>query len=63
MLQALTPRMIREWHHDVVASGNVSANTAAKCYRLLRTILDTAVADDLLAQSVPDRPRERRACE
>ena len=29
----------------------MSANTAAKCYRLLRTILNTAVADELLARA------------
>ena len=48
---ALTPSAIREWHHDLVAPGGVSANTAAKCYRLLRTILSTAVADELLARN------------
>ena len=50
-LNALTPQRIREWHHDLVISGGVSANTAAKCYRLLRTILKTAVSDELLARN------------
>ncbi len=50
-LNALTPHVIRQWHHDLVAAGGVSANTAAKCYRLLRTILSTAVADELLARN------------
>jgi integrase len=50
-LSALTPHVIREWHHDLVASGGVNANTATKCYRLLRTILNTAVADVLLARN------------
>jgi integrase len=48
-LNALAPQRIREWHHGLVTSRAVSPNTAAKCYRLLRTILNTAVADELLA--------------
>jgi integrase len=50
-LNALTPQRIREWHHDLVTSGGVSDNTAAKCYRLLRTILKTAVSDELLSRN------------
>jgi len=50
-LSALTPQVIRDWHHGLIASEGVSANTAAKCYRLLRTILNTAVADELLARN------------
>ena len=50
-LNALTPQRIREWHHGLVTSHAVSPNTAAKCYRLLRTILNTAVADELLARN------------
>ncbi len=47
-LNALTPRRVREWHSKLVLSGAVSANTAAKCYRVLRTILGTAVSDELI---------------
>jgi integrase len=47
-LNALTPRRVREWHSKLVLSGVVSANTAAKCYRVLRTILGTAVHDELI---------------
>jgi integrase len=47
-LNALTPRAIREWHSSLVNVGEVSANTAAKCYRVLRTILGTAVHDELI---------------
>ncbi len=50
-LNALTPQRIREWHHGLVTSHAVSPNTVAKCYRLLRTILNTAVADELLARN------------
>ncbi len=34
-----------------MASKSVSANTAAKCYRLLRTILGTAVHDELIVSN------------
>ena len=47
-VNALTPRAVREWHSALVISGVVSANTAAKCYRVLRTILSTAVHDELI---------------
>ncbi len=47
-LNALTPRAIREWHSALVNGGDMSANTAAKCYRVLRTILGTAVHDELI---------------
>lgn len=38
---------IRSWHSALLASG-CGAPIAAKCYRLLRTILNTAVEDGLL---------------
>ncbi len=47
-LNGLTPRAVREWHSALVTSGAMSANTAAKCYRVLRTILSTAVLDELI---------------
>jgi integrase len=50
-LNALAPQRISEWHHGLVTSHAVSPNTAAKCYRMLRTILNTAVADELLARN------------
>jgi integrase len=43
----LEPRHIREWHADLSASG-LSPVTVAKVYRLLRSILSTAVDDKLL---------------
>jgi integrase len=46
----LTPAMIRHWHAGLTKKG-LSANTAAKCYRLLRTILNTAVDDAALARN------------
>ena len=43
-LGRLTTAGIRSWHADLLADGP-GASSAAKCYRLLRTILSTAVED------------------
>ncbi len=50
-LAKLSPKIVREWHADLTRSSGLGANTAAKCYRLLRSILSTAVADELLARN------------
>jgi integrase len=47
-LSQLTTARIRAWHGRVLAEGP-GPQTAAKCYRLLRTILGTAVEDGLIA--------------
>ena len=47
-LGRLTTAGIRSWHADLLADGP-GASSAAKCYRLLRTILSTAVEDGLIA--------------
>jgi len=57
-LGRLTPRHVREWHSKLIANG-LSRNTAAKSYRMLRTILSTAVEDDLIARN---RCQTRRGC-
>jgi integrase len=43
--------MIRAWHARLHTEHGVSASTAAKAYRLLRTIFATAVDDELLARN------------
>lgn len=43
-LGQLSPAMVRRWHSDLLAEG-VGRSTVAKCYRLLRAILNTAVED------------------
>lgn len=48
-LAKITTPAIREWHVSVVATAG--ASTAAKCYRLLSTILRQAVDDQLLFRS------------
>jgi integrase len=43
----ITPVAVRAWHGALVRSG-LDANTAAKVYRLFRTIMGTAVEDGML---------------
>ena len=45
-LAKLTPPVVRAWHAKLLNAGTISVTTAAKCYRLLKTILGTAVEDD-----------------
>ena len=47
-LAKLRATTVRSWHSGLVDNGP-GASTAAKCYRLLRAILNTAVEDGLLA--------------
>lgn len=47
-LTKLRTTTVRSWHSGLVDNG-LGATTAAKCYRLLRAILNTAVEDGLLA--------------
>jgi integrase len=46
-LRSISPTKVRSWHGQLCRSG-MSANTAAKVYRLFRTIMSTAVEDGLL---------------
>jgi integrase len=48
-LRKLTPSSIRRWHSEL--SKNLGPSMVAKCYRLVRTILSTAVADELIARN------------
>jgi len=48
-LRALRPDTIRTWHSEVTAA--VGADQAAKSYRLLRAVLATAEADELMRQN------------
>lgn len=48
-LRKITPERVREWHSTLVASAG--PDQAAKSYRLLRAILNTALADDLISRS------------
>jgi integrase len=50
-LAKLSPKTVREWHSGLTVGNGLGANTAAKCYRLLRSILATAVADELILRN------------
>lgn len=49
-LAELTPIVIRQWFSGLSA-GTIGPTTVAKCYRLLRTILATAVEDELITRN------------
>jgi integrase len=48
-LRTLRPEIIRTWHAEVTATAG--ADQAAKSYRLLRAVLATAEADELIRQN------------
>jgi integrase len=50
-LAKLSPKTVREWHSGLTKGSRLGANTAAKCYRLLRSVLTTAVADELILRN------------
>lgn len=64
-LGAVTPAVVRAWRSELLLNHNVSETMAAKAYRLLRAILNTAVDDDKILPSNPCRirgaDRENRA--
>jgi integrase len=49
-LVALTPGLVRSWRNDLLDRG-VGRATVAKCYRLLRAVLNTAVDDELVRRN------------
>jgi hypothetical protein len=50
-LRRLDATLVRSWHGTLIASAGPGAITAAKSYRLLRAICNTAVADGELARN------------
>ncbi|QYG91171.1 site-specific integrase [Iamia sp. SCSIO 61187] len=65
-LGSLTPAKIRAWHATLIAAGKPGRSTIAKAYRLLSTIMRTAVEDELviknpciLKNAGVERPPER----
>lgn len=46
----LDPQQVRQWRHELLSAG-VSESMAAKAYRLLRAVLNTAVEDGLIAKN------------
>ncbi len=49
-LARLTPAVVRRWHAGRLQAG-VGRSTVAKAYRLLKTILNTAVVDEVLVRN------------
>ncbi len=50
-LGRLTPSAVRTWNADMLAAGRPGEVVVAKCYRLLRSILSSAVEDGLIARN------------
>ncbi len=50
-LGKLTAPVVRHWYASLLRSSAPRAVTAAKAYRLLRAILNTAVADELIVRN------------
>jgi integrase len=50
-LGRITPAQVRQWHAQLSSSDVIGSVTTAKCYRLLRTILATAVEDELISRN------------
>jgi len=50
-LARISPRAVRAWNADLLRTSRPGASTAAKSYRLLRSILATAVVDELIVKN------------
>jgi len=50
-LAKLTPARVRSWHAGLLGKGRPGPISVAKCYRLLKSILLTAVEDGLIARN------------
>ena len=50
-LGQLSPRDVRSWHVALLKRGRPGPVTVAKAYRLLRTICETAAADEMIARN------------
>lgn len=50
-LGGLSPSLVRAWFADLSEPEGPGRATAARCYRLLRTIMNTAVADGLIVKN------------
>lgn len=50
-LGRLAPSGVRQWHAGLTKRGHLGGATIAKCYRLLHTIMATALADELIMRN------------
>jgi integrase len=65
-LKRISPAQVRAWNSNLLARSGVGPSTVAKAYRLLGTIMATAVADELIVRTPcilkgasVERPAER----
>jgi hypothetical protein len=49
-LTLITPARVRAWRQDLLDSGT-SPSTVAKAYRLLRSVMNTAVDDEVVGRN------------
>jgi len=47
----ITPARVRSWRANLARRSNIGPSTVAKGYRLLKTMLGTAVEDELIARN------------
>ncbi len=50
-LRAVSPAVVRAWHADLGRKTTIGPSTRAKAYRLLRTMMATAVDDELIVKN------------
>ena len=50
-LKAISPARVRSWHARLQRSTSIGSATVAKAYRLMRTIMATAVEDEILGRN------------
>ena len=50
-LARITPSIVRNWFAELSSKSGPGAATAARSYRLLRTILNTAVTDEIIVKN------------
>jgi len=50
-LTKITPTKVRDWHAGMLRADKPGKPTVAKCYRLLHTVMSTAVTDELLLRN------------
>ncbi len=50
-LSKISPSQVRAWFSDLSGGGGPGQATGARCYRLLRTIMNTAVTDGLVVKN------------
>lgn len=50
-LAEITPVVVRSWYQEMRGARGPGASTAAKCYRLLKAVMNTAVEDEMISSN------------